>query len=155
MSDLPAWALKDWVNEKYPHLTFLINSFIKLILIPTRLKRAIFSPIYKKDDAQTAKNYRPISKIGALSKVSKKLLYKQVNECLLSNNLLSQTKFVFRAAFSTMDAILYCTEFFRKSIDKNIYVAVFLLDLSKIFDSINHEHLKTKLDVLGFSESAI
>ena len=38
-----------------------------------------------------------------------------------------------------MDAILYCTEFFRKSKDENKYIAVSILDLTKAYDSINHE----------------
>ena len=39
--------------------------------------------------------------------------------------------------------------------DANKYVAVFLVDLSTVFNSINHEHLKTKLNDLLFSESTI
>ena len=44
-----------------------------------------------------------------------------------------------------MDPIFYCTEFFCR----------IFLDLSKAFDSINHEHLKKNLNDLGLSESAI
>ena len=54
-----------------------------------------------------------------------------------------------------MDAILYCSEFFRKSRNENKSVAVSLLDLSKAFDSIDHDQLKNKLYDLGFSELAI
>ena len=68
---------------------------------------------------EIAENWRPISITGALSKVFEKLLYKQINEYLLSTNLLSNTQFVFRTSYSTMDAILYCIEFFRKSMDEN------------------------------------
>ena len=39
--------------------------------------------------------------------------------------------------------------------DKNKLVAVSLLDLSKAFDSINHDHYKTKLKDLGYSTTAL
>ena len=39
--------------------------------------------------------------------------------------------------------------------DQNQFVASSLLDLSKAFDSITHDHLKTALKDLGFFELAI
>ena len=84
-----------------------------------------------------------------------KLLYKQINEYLLYNSLLSKTQFGFSTSYSTMDAILYRTEFFRKTMDENNNIAVSFLGLSKAFDAMNHDHLKNKLHDLGFSESAI
>ena len=83
------------------------------------------------------------------------MLYKQIIEYLISQKLLSNTQFGFRTLYSTIDAILYCTEAFRKAIDNNKTVACSLLDLSKAFDSIDHTYLKQKLKGLNFSEEAI
>ena len=69
-----------------------------------------------------------ISITGALSKVFEKWLYKQINEYLISQKLLSSTQFGFRTSYSTIDAILYCTEASRKAIDNNKTVACSLLD---------------------------
>ena len=126
-SKIPAWALKDGCNEIYKHLTFLYNEFLKNKTYPCKLKKAIVTPIYKKEDPELPENYRPISITGALSKVFEKLLYKQINEYLISQKLLSNTQFGFRTSYSTIDAILYCTEAFRKAIDNNITVACSLL----------------------------
>ena len=155
LSKIPAWALKDGCNEIYTHLTFLYNEFLKNKTYPCKLKKAIVTTIYKREDPELPENYRPISITGVLSKVFEKLLYKQINEYLIPQKLLSNTQFGFRTSYSTIDAILYCTEAFRKAIDNNKTVACSLLDLSKAFDSIDHTYLKQKLKGLNFSEEAI
>ena len=51
---------------------------------------------------------------------------------------------------STIDAIMYATQFIKKETDENKFVTAALLDLSKAFDSINHEILSIRLDDPGF-----
>ena len=113
------------------------------------------SLLYKKEDPELPENYRPISITGSLSKVFEKLLCKQINENLISKKTLSNTQFGFRTSYSTTDAILYCTEAFRRAIDNNKTVACSLLDLSKAFDSVDHTYLKQKLKGLNFFKEAI
>ena len=78
-----------------------------------------------------------------------------MNEYLSKHNLITNSQYGFRKNVSTIDAILYATESFRLNIDKNEFTACALLDLSKTFDSLNHEILKTKLTKLGFDKTAI
>ena len=65
------------------------------------------------------------------------------------NNILSPTQFGFRAGKSTDDAIneflndAYC------SLDRSEYFAAVCLDLSKAFDTVNHDILLRKLHHLG------
>ena len=137
--------MKDGCNEIYTHLTFLYNEFLKNKTYPCKLKKATVTPIYKREDPELPENYRPISITVALSKVFEKLLYKQINEHLIFQKVLSKTQFGFRTSYSTIDANLYCTEAFTKAVDNNKTEACSLLDLSKAFDSIDHTYLKQKL----------
>ena len=43
------------------------------------LKKAEVTPVYKKDDMNDKKNYRPVSTLSNLSKVFGKLIYSQIN----------------------------------------------------------------------------
>ena len=67
-----------------------------------------------------------------------------MNEYLSKHNLITNSQYGFRKNVSTIDAILYAIESFRLNIDKNEFTACTLLDLSKAFDSLNHEILIKK-----------
>ena len=56
LSKKPAWALKDGCNEIYTHLAFLFNEFLKNKTYPCKLKKAIVTPIYKKEDPELPEN---------------------------------------------------------------------------------------------------
>ena len=154
-SEIPAWALKDGAHYLAPQLTYIINDFIRQNRFPQRLKLAIVTPVFKKDDPEDPENYRPISVTGALSKVFERLLSDQINDYLHAQKIYSRTQFGFRSKHSTIDALLYCTESFRKIMGDRKIAAAALLDLSKAFDSINHKTLRTKLNDLNFDISAI
>ena len=48
-------------------------------VFPQKLKQAEVIPLYKKLDPLNKENYRPISLLPYLSKVSEKIIYKQIN----------------------------------------------------------------------------
>ena len=51
-SKIPAWALKDGCNEIYTNLTFLYDEGLKNKTYPCKIKKAIVTPIYKKEDPE-------------------------------------------------------------------------------------------------------
>ena len=61
-------------------------------------------------------------------------------------------QFEFWKSNSTIDAILYLTEFFRVKYNNN-YVACLLLNLIKLFDFTGHRFLQQTPSMLIFSES--
>jgi ribonuclease P/MRP protein subunit RPP40 len=67
----------------------------------------------------------------------------------------SKFQFGFRAKYSTTDALIHSTETWRSSLEKGENVAIASLDLSKAFDSIDHNILLIKLERLGFELSSI
>ena len=80
---------------------------------------------------------------------------KKIVEFLHNERCYSETQFGFRNNYSTIDALLYCTESCRLAIDNNKIITAALLDLSKVFDSIKRKILKEKLISMNFSENAV
>ena len=65
---IPPKTLKDSVSIVKDPLTQLFNTSVKDNLIPSDLKYANVSPLFKKDDNTNKENYRPISILPTISK---------------------------------------------------------------------------------------
>ena len=153
-SNIPAWAIKDSSSVIVPHLNFLVNYCIKLSCFPNELKRAHVVPLYKKVDPEEPNNYRPISLTPCLSKINETFLRDQTCQYLHDNKLLSKNQYGFRKNFSSIDSLLFCTEFIRNKTDINNFVTAAFLGLSTAFDSINYDILDIKLGNLGVDENS-
>ena len=61
----------------------------------------------------------------------------------------------YRKEFSTQQALLSLLERWKNVLDKKRYGGAVLMDLSKAFDTLNHDLLIGKLHAYGFSEESL
>ena len=134
-------------------LTKLINRCIISSSWPTDWKISIVTPIYKKDSETLKSDYRPVSVLSAVSKIAERVIFDQLYEfCLdfLSGNLSG-----FLKGHSCTTALLKTCEDIRKNLDSREHSAAITIDLSKAFDSINHNLLLAKLSAYGVTKDAL
>jgi hypothetical protein len=132
-------------------LALIINQSLKTGIFPERLKLAKVIPIYKKDDLTIFDNYRPISLLPVISKIFERIVFNQMYAYLTSNNLLYDSQHGFRMEHSTETASLEFIDKIYMSLDNGFTPLALFLDLSKAFDTLDHDILLSKLDYYGIS----
>ena len=76
LDPLPTWLLKDNITTFLPVLVSMVNTSLASGSFPSTLKDAIVSPVLKKPslDKNDYKNYRPVSNVAFVSKLTEKML---------------------------------------------------------------------------------
>ena len=74
---------------------------------------------------------------------------------VFKNKYLSQNLCGYRKSFSTQTALTMLPEKWKKILGDIGYAGAVLMDLSKAFDTINHELLVAQLHPYGFSKEAL
>lgn len=136
-------------------LTEIINCSILTSSFPDKWKEAEATPILKDGDHEVASNNRPLSLLAVASKVCEKIVLSQFSTYLFDNNKLTSHQSGNKKAHSTETLNIFLTDHILEAMDKKKLTALVLLDLSKAFDSIQHQKLLLKLSKVGASPSTI
>ncbi len=138
-----------------PSLTYLFNLSLMTNTIPRIWKSAFIVPLSKGGDLSLMDNYRPISKLCILSKILETLVNKQLTQYLNYYNILSSNQSGFRKGHSTTTATLKVLNDIVESLDNKQHCACLFIDLSKAFDTVDHNILLDRLRWVGLSEHVI
>ena len=130
-------------------LCHIINLSLSSGIVPNNMKIAKVIPIYKNEDPKLIKNYRPISLLPSFSKIIEKIVLKRLNMYLTEKSILSSTQYGFRENHSTELAILEFQNRIIKNLNRKKHSIGLFLDLSKAFDSLQHDILLKKLEHYG------
>ena len=130
---------------------FLLNIIIFRITNATfdeGMKLADITPISKKDESFSKENYRPVTCLPAGSKVFERILHKQISSYIAF--YLTPYLCRYRKRYCAQYAIITLLEEWKTALDEKGYGGGILMDLSKAFDTLNHE----LLIVYGFSHDS-
>ena len=135
-------------------LTQLINLSLSQSVFPSVFKFTIVSPIPKTAAATTPDHqHRPLALLSLLSKVIERVAYLQLYPFI--SPLLSICQHGFQLGRSTVTALLNITEKIYNSMDHHKLSLLILMDLSKAFDSLQHDILLHKLRLIGLSNHVL
>ena len=146
---IPNFIVKTAADVLAPIFCCIYNESISLGVVPNILKISRVTPIFKNGVETDPNNYRPISIISPFAKAFERLVYEQLNSFLVKKKIISNYQFGFRKGYSTEQAILEITENFKSAIDNGEITCGLFLDLSKAFDTVNHQILIDKLCKYG------
>ena len=101
-------------------------------------------------------NYRPISLLPAASKVFERAIHDQLYFlfCRNKNHSFSKEQYGFRKRYSTELICFELTDKLYGLMDKGKIPIRIFLDVSKVFDTLNHQILIKKIDFYGVSRQA-
>ena len=127
----------------------IINKSLITGIYLHRLKIAKVIPIYKKENKLLMDNYRPISLLSSMSKLFEKVVYNQLFTYFQKNRLLYNGQYGFRMNHSTELAAIELVDRILKDIDNKKLPLAIYMDLSKAFDTLDHNILIKKLQYYG------
>lgn len=148
-------VVKNCPEEFATPLLYLYNKSLKDGIFPTELKVAKVVPLHKSGDKNLFTNYRPISILSIFSKLLEKIVHKQLYSHIKENDILYDLQFGFREKHSTFMAVLQFVENIRKALENDEYSIGLFLDLSKAFDTLDHDILLNKLEYYGIKNNSL
>ena len=75
-------------------------------------KKANVVPVHKKGDKQVLKTYRPVSLLSICGKIFERLIYNNLFEYFIENDLISQNQSGFKPGDSCINELISITHFF-------------------------------------------
>ena len=128
----------------------VINVIFQEGIFPDSLKIASVIPMHKEGEKSEPNNFRPISLLPTLGKISEKIILNRISNSFKDFVFLNSKQFGFREKRGTVDAVSFMVELIRSS--KHSYTEhnyCTFLDLHKAFDRIFRKILLRKCKMYG------
>ena len=147
--DILAYFLKVSSTVIAPYLQIFTNFIFNNGLFPNNCKIAKIAPIYKNGLKEKINNYCPISILTCFSKIIEKMIYNRLMAFFKKHEVLYPHQFGFQGKISTSHAMVYLTTIAYDNIDNNLHTGLVFIYFKKVFDTVYHKILMTKLAHYG------
>ena len=147
LDPIPTSILKQTISVLAPVISRIINLSLSSGSVPLSFQQSVVSPLLKKPnlDKNSLSNYRPISNLSFLSKLTERVVKNRLSEHLQQNSLLNSFQSAYTLFHSTESVLLSLHDFIIRAICKQQVTCLCLLDLSAAFDTIDHSILLDRL----------
>ena len=155
---LPAFLINKNLELLLPHFCTLVNLSLSTSNFDG-LKEAHVIPILKaiQLDNELFKNFRPVSLLSFISKLTERVVHTRMNAYLSANDLHVPSQFGYKRHHSCETFLLKLIDDILVTIDRRLGVVVLIIDLSAAFDTVDHSVLlnilKVKFHITGHALS--
>lgn len=146
LDGVPGFFVKDCASILASPLTFMFNLALLSGHFPAPWKSARVVPVYKSGDRSQVVNYRPISLVSNFAKVFEFSVVNFLQTAM--RPVISVDQHGGMPNRSTVTNLACFLHFLNDCIQRGQQVDTIYMDLSKAFDSIDHDILAEKLDTL-------
>ena len=142
LDPIPTPIVLKLLDVLLPVITKLINPSCDTGRFAEAWKEALVLPSLKKPGLDFAfKNFRPVSNLSYISKLSQRAGAERFTEHLTANNLHSQFQSAYKQKHSAETALLKVKSDILISMDEQHVTLLVLLNLSAAFDTIHHDKM--------------
>jgi len=149
LDDLNPEVIKSVSSAIVKPLLHILNLSFQQGIVPTELKSAYITPLFKGGDPMIIKNYRPVSVLPVFSKIFERLMYNRLMSYINKYQILYEYQFGFKKNHSTEMALIILIDKIVNALENNEHVIGIYLDFAKAFDTVDHNILLMKLQHYG------
>ena len=106
-------------------LALLFNLPLRNSCFPNCWKEANVIPLFKKGDAKSPSNYRPVSLLSCIGKLMERIIFKYMYNFLHERNLIYKYQSEFQPGHSTVYQIIEIYDNICKALEKKEYMRMF------------------------------
>ena len=140
LDPVPTWFMKEYLDCLLPSITNIVNLSMSTGIVPTKMKTALVTPLLKKPslDKDVMKNFRPVSNLSFISKLTERVVLNKLVDHVSRNNLQEKFQSAYKPNHSTETALMRIQNDILMTLDNKRGVLLFLLDLTAAFDTVDH-----------------
>lgn len=148
--------IKNLSTKAVVQLMYIINAILKTSYFPEIWKMAVIVPIPKPNKELTNPvNYRPISLLSTLSKLTEKIILERINSFNKKHKIIIDEQFGFRSGHNTSMQVARIAHAITLNFNKANVTSLVLLDIEKAFDTVWIEGIIYKLIRYKFPQPLI
>ena len=147
---VPAVVIKRCSAPLVPILVHLFSLSLQSTIFPDLWKLSFITPTHKKGTRNSIRNYRPIAKLSTIPKLFEASIYDAL--FFHCKSILSHKQHGFVSKRSTTTNLVHFTSTVTRALERGSEVDCIYTDFSKAFDTLSHDIITFKLNMLGFPD---